>query len=129
VRAFTVLTQRPVIVWQVPVGNQWFQTVNNTPNHYQDNRVEYFFSHIQELQSAGIVGLLFGRTNDGATHFWDYASDGVTNPAPICTTDGSSIGLICNNHRSIHADDDGGYLRLAAQRYYEAPVAVTPLPR
>ena len=51
---------RSVIVWQIPEGNQYFATVNNTNGHYQDNRAEYFFSHLGELQQAGIIGLLFG---------------------------------------------------------------------
>ena len=31
-------TGRPLIVWQVPVGNQYYLTENNTDGHYQDNR-------------------------------------------------------------------------------------------
>lgn len=128
VKAATVVTKRPVIVWQIPMGNQYFRTMDNSPNHYQDNRVEYLFSHIDELQSSGIVGLLFGKTTPTATHPSDAAGDGVTNPAPMCTRDGSSSGEICNDHASVYPDDDGGYLRIVAKQYSDAPVAVTPLP-
>ena len=31
---------KPMLLWQVPVGNQYFQTENNTDGHFQDNRAE-----------------------------------------------------------------------------------------
>src|SRR5207302_11220721 len=51
---------RPAVVWQIPMGNQFFQSVDNTPGHYQDNRVEYFLDHPDELTGIGVVALLFG---------------------------------------------------------------------
>lgn len=116
---------KPAFVWQIPVGNQYFQSVNNTDGHYQDNRAEYFFSNVDELMSIGIIGLLFGAGNDGSTVNYDGQGDGVTNPAPICNSWGLSSGQICNNHPSSVADDDGGYIRAAGQIYYIAP---RPLP-
>ena len=80
--------------------------------------MEYFFEHIDELQRVGIVGLLFGAGNPGSTTATDSTSDGVTNGGVICTQDGSSMGPICNDHVSTLPDDDGGYLRLAAMRYF-----------
>jgi hypothetical protein len=130
-KAVTATTGKPAIVWQIPLGNQWFQTENNTDGHYQDNRAEYFFSHLPELQQAGVVGLLFGRGNGGSTTNEDAKADGVTNPASSCTTDGLSSGQVCNNHASTVSDDDGGYLRMAAADYYTAPLPVggsTPPP-
>jgi len=109
---------KPVLVWQIPIGNQYYDSENNTDGHYQDNRVEYFLSHVDELRQAGIVGLLFGAGNSGSTVNEDGKHDGITNPASLCVQDGSSTGAVCNNHPSILADDDGGYLRLAAQRFY-----------
>ncbi|GAC1544370.1 MAG: hypothetical protein NVS3B12_33080 [Acidimicrobiales bacterium] len=117
-------TNRGVIVWQVPIGNQWFDTEDNTDGHYQDNRVEYFLSHPAELAAAGIVGLLFGAGNAGSTVNTDAKRDGVTNPAPFCTGLGMGGGQICNDHVSSVADDDGGYLRVAGAAYYRNP---TPL--
>jgi hypothetical protein len=105
-------------VWQIPEGNQYFDTENNTDGHYQDNRAEYFFGHIPELAAAGIVGLLFGAGNGGSTVHNDGKNDGVTNPASFCTTDGLSSGQICNTHTSLVSDDDGGYIRMQAQAYY-----------
>src|SRR5919202_1982058 len=115
---------KPILLWQVPVGNQYFQTENNTDGHYQDNRLEYIFSHVQELIDVGIIGALFAPGNAGSTSYGDARDDGVTNPPSICTTDGSSGGPICNDHASTVADDDGGLLRLLAQQYYSAPLAL-----
>ncbi len=109
---------RSAVVWQIPEGNQYYDTENNTNGHYQDNRVEYFFAHIAELQQAGVVGLLFGAGNGGSTVHWDGNNDGVTNPAAICNSDGTSSGQICNNHTSSSTDDDGGLLRQQAAQYY-----------
>jgi len=113
-------TGRGVVVWQIPLGNQYFDTENNTNGHYQDNRAEYFFGHIGELARSGIVGLLFGSGNGGSTVNTDGVNDGVTNPASICTSDGASNGQACNTHVSTVSDDDGGYLRMAGQQYYAA---------
>jgi hypothetical protein len=118
VAAVSAATNRPVIVWQIPIGNQYMDSENNSDGHYQDNRVEYFLSHIGELEQAGIIGLLFGPGNGGSSEYYDAKADGITNPASFCTTDGLSSGQICNNHASSVADDDGGYLRAQAQAYY-----------
>jgi hypothetical protein len=125
VRGVTAAAGRKAIAWQVPMGNQYFQTENNSPGHYQDNRAEYFFAHVGELRDAGLVGVLFGGTNPDATRYYDAQKDAVTNSDPICTTDGVSDGAtICNNHAAIGPDDDGGYLRVTAGQYYAAPVSL-----
>jgi hypothetical protein len=123
--AVTRTTARKAIVWQIPVGNQWSRSVNNTWDHYQDNRAEYFFGHIGELGRIGVIALLFGRGNDGSTSHTDASGDGITNPAPVCTSDGLSSGTVCNDHSAVVSDDDGGYLRQAAATYYSAPVALS----
>src|SRR5581483_3970207 len=69
-------TGRPVMVWQVPEGNQYFDSENNTNGHYQDNRAEYFFGHVAELAQAGIIGVLFGAGNAGSTVHVDDKKDG-----------------------------------------------------
>src|SRR6185503_13477043 len=48
---------RPVIIWQVPLGNA---AQNDTVRHWKDNRVDYFFTHTAELASAHVAGILFG---------------------------------------------------------------------
>lgn len=122
--AVTATTQRHAVVWQVPLGNQWSRSENNSAGHYQDNRVEYFFAHPIELRSAGVIAVLFGRGNAGSTTNTDAQADGVTNPAQICTSDGLSSGTVCNTHVATVSDDDGGYLRTAAGQYYAAPLPI-----
>ena len=118
IAAASLTTGRRVMVWQIPLGNQYFDTENNTDGHYQDNRAEYFFGHMDELARAGIAGLLFGAGNGGSTVNTDGKRDGVTNPSSFCTSDGASGAQACNTHTSTVADDDGGYLRMAAGQYY-----------
>jgi hypothetical protein len=111
-------TARQLVVWQVPVGNQYFDTMDQSPGHRQDNRAEYFLSHVSALQAAGIVAVLFGSGgNLQSTTYTDYMGDGVTNPAPISTFECAG----CNNHTSVWPDDDGGYLRIFVGAYYGPP--------
>jgi hypothetical protein len=46
-----------MVLWQIPVGNM---AQNNTLNHYQDDKVDWFFSHMNQVADAHIVALLFG---------------------------------------------------------------------
>ncbi len=48
---------RPVVLWQIPVGNM---AQNNTLNHYQDDKVDWFFGHLDQVANAHVAGLLFG---------------------------------------------------------------------
>lgn len=115
--------RKPVFVWQVPIGNEWFDTENGSYGHTQDNRIEYFFAHPQQLVDAGIAAVLYGAGNPGSTAVGDTDNDGVTNPSPTChTLYGTTI---CADHLSTYADDDGGYLRLWATRYYQHPVLLS----
>jgi hypothetical protein len=123
--ALTADGGKPMLLWQVPAGNQYFQTENNTDGHYQDNRAEYIFGHIPELIQAGIVGAMFAPGNAGGTTWGDNKKDGVTNPPAMCVTDGISSGQICNDHPSDVSDDDGGYLRMQGKAYYQNPVALS----
>src|SRR5437588_820369 len=72
-------TARPQVVWQVPVGNQYFLTMNNTCGHYQDNVGPYFINHASQLFAAGLIPLLFGSGNACRPSHGDAANDGVTN--------------------------------------------------
>jgi hypothetical protein len=54
----------PILLWQIPVGNMG---LDNTPDHYKDNRLDYFFAHMDEVVAAHIVGLFFGAGADGPT--------------------------------------------------------------
>lgn len=110
--AVTTTTGKRGILWQVPMGNTLYKSVNNTNLHWQDNRVQYYLNgttnqHLQELANNGIVGILFGAGGQ-TTNNEDVAGDGITNPNPING----------NNLTANYADDDGGNLRLQAKAYY-----------
>ena len=122
--AIVATTHRKAFVWQIPLGNQYFRTENDTDGHYQDNRVRYFFHHVHELVRTGVIGLLFGAGNGGSTVNFDGKRDGVTNPEPTCNHDGTSGAKVCASHVSHVADDDGGYFRMMSRSYYRHPVAV-----
>jgi hypothetical protein len=48
---------KPLVLWQIPVGNM---AQNNTLNHYKDDKVDWFFAHMDQVANAHIAGLLFG---------------------------------------------------------------------
>ncbi|NUT21077.1 MAG: hypothetical protein HOV77_18000 [Hamadaea sp.] len=48
---------KPVVLWQIPVGNM---VQNNTPNHYKDDKVDWFFRHMDQVARAHVAALLFG---------------------------------------------------------------------
>jgi hypothetical protein len=56
-KAMTQTVGKPVVVWQIPLGNM---RLNNTVNHYQDDKVDWLFSHMDQVASAHVAGLLFG---------------------------------------------------------------------
>jgi hypothetical protein len=120
---FGNMVQQPTVLWQIPYGNSKMRTMNNTWNHYQDNRVEWLLDDpnralLHDYIEAGVVALLFGRGADGATCACDGSGDGVTNPEPI----GGNIAV------SLNADDDGGFFRQKARDYYNrGAVPLVPL--
>ena len=73
VKALTEALGTPALYWQTPVGNA---SQNNTADHYQDNRVDYFFggsaagvesgapatvsAHWSALGAAHVIGVAFG---------------------------------------------------------------------
>ncbi|MHB8377470.1 MAG: hypothetical protein ACYDEB_11015 [Dehalococcoidia bacterium] len=104
-----------IVLWQIPLGNTKMRAMNNTWDHYQDNRVEWLLddptqAHIKAYAQAGVIAFLFGRGADGVTCACDAAADGVTNPPPING----------NTALSLNADDDGGFFRQQAAAYYAA---------
>ena len=118
VKELKTQTARPQVVWQVPVGNQYFLTMNNTCGHYQDNVAPYFISHASDLFGAGLVAVMFGAGNGCQTSYMDANHDGVTNNGGAPTTDAKGYCYACNTHTSTYADDDGGYLRMFVGLYY-----------
>src|SRR5438445_8261502 len=105
--------QKRIVLWQIPLGNTKMRAVNNTTDHYQDNKVEWFFddpgrANLSAYARAGVVAFLYGQGGGGMTCACDAAKDGVTNPPPIGA----------NTRDSLSADDDGGYFRERAAAYY-----------
>ncbi|MFN0146144.1 MAG: hypothetical protein ACKVT1_06515 [Dehalococcoidia bacterium] len=110
---FVSLTNERVVMWQIPLGNTKMRSMNNTWNHYQDNRVEWLLDdatrgHLQDYINNGVIAFMFGRGADGATCACDANGDGVTNPAAIGG----------NTTVATSADDDGGFFKLKAAAYY-----------
>jgi hypothetical protein len=125
-------TGKQQVAWQVPVGNQYFLTMNNTCGHYQDNVAPYFIAHPSDLVAAGLVAVMFGAGNACQTTYTDAQKDGVTNngaganPGPP-TSDAWGWCNACNTRTSVWPDDDGGYLRTFVGQYYVAvSCAATP---
>jgi hypothetical protein len=118
-------TARPLIEWQVPVGNQNYLTMNNTDGHYQDNRAEIFIGNVAAMQAAGIQAVLFGAGNAGQTTYTDAKADSITNNNGAPTTDLAGGCNACNTHTSTYSDDDGGYLRVFVGQYYAGLPATT----
>ena len=117
-------TARPQVVWQVPVGNQFFLTMNNTNGHFQDNIGPYFIAHPADLYQAGLIAVLFGGGNANQSAYDDTMSDGVTNGSGLPTSDVLGHCIACNTHTSVWADDDGGYLRIFVGAYYRTRQSV-----
>ena len=115
VRALSTGLERRVVVWQVPVGNQRFRTMDNTPGHYQDNRAEWFLAHPDRLAAAVIGAVLFGPGTDDGTWYLDARHDGITSPEPVVSHGCDR----CNRDMPAYADDDGGFLRIAVGAYYK----------
>jgi hypothetical protein len=112
-KTFVQLAGVRMVAWQIPLGNTVMRAMNNTWDHFQDNRVQWLLgpgsrAHLRAYVAAGFAGFLFGRGADGATCACDAAKDGVTNPDPING----------NTNPSVSADDDGGYFKQQAAAYY-----------
>ena len=121
-------TSKPQVVWQVPMGNQYFLTMNNTCGHYQDNVAPYFIAHANELFNSGLVAVLFGAGNSCQTTYDDARGDGVTNNGGVATTDALGGCNACNTNTSVYPDDDGGYLRIFVRAYYTACKSASLMP-
>jgi hypothetical protein len=85
----------------------------------QDNRAEYILGNVASFAKVGIIAVLFGPGNAGTMNV-DSMKDGVTNPVPISTYECN----FCNTHKSVYADDDGGYLRIFVGQYMKHPITI-----
>jgi hypothetical protein len=59
VKAWTTGLGKPGLWWQTPLGVP-SATPGGTNGRYRDNRVHYFFGHVDELVAAGGAGAMFG---------------------------------------------------------------------
>lgn len=122
-RVSTSLGRRGMM-WQIPEGNEYYTTCNNTDGHYKDDHAQEAFLRPGAggpgdgyvagsttngpgfWASNGIIATLFGsgyygqKPPDGnnVTHVRNYKNDGITGNGPS-------------------SDDDGGYIRLGVAAY------------
>ncbi|MBE7550045.1 MAG: fibronectin type III domain-containing protein [Anaerolineales bacterium] len=68
--ALSATAGKRLILWQVPAGNM---SLNDTCDHYRDNRPAYAFRHPRDLYDAGVIAVLFGA---GATCLTKPSTDG-----------------------------------------------------
>ncbi len=90
--ALSQAAHKRLLLWQVPAGNM---TLDNTCDHYQDNRAAYAFAHPRDLFDAGVIGVLFGGGAACMTQVWTdggfvAAQGGIAYAAPA-TPDGLAI--------------------------------------
>jgi hypothetical protein len=105
-REFHQRVARPIVMWQIPLGNTVSPVVNNTPYHYRDNKVQWFLAagargHLESFVRAGVVALLFGGGQAQDTDTGEASGDG--------------------------RPDDGGYFNARARAYYkDGPIPLSP---
>jgi hypothetical protein len=112
---FSNLTQKRIVMWQIPLGNTKMRAMDNSWGHYQDNRPEWLLDdaarvNLSTYVNSGVIAFMFGGGAAGTTCACDSNGDGVTNPAAING----------NTTMSYSADDDGGYFKVKAKAYYAA---------
>ena len=140
VDALSSATSLRCMLWQVPIGNQAYKSMNNTVGHYQDNKAEYFLNpttgagNICDWAAHGALGILWGRGSiiaagagytcgTGGPDYWfntwgtDYSGGTQDN-----IVNAGALGV-----NSTVADDDGGYLRNRLPAYFLSP-CVLPAP-
>jgi len=110
-----------MVGWQIPLGNTLMRTMDNTWDHFQDNRVQWLLgpqsrAHLRAYAAAASSGSCSGLAPTGATCACDAAKDGITNPAPVNG----------NTRLSLSSDDDGGYFKAQVRAYYRAGAITLP---
>jgi hypothetical protein len=63
-RALADQAGRPLLWWQVPVGNT---SLPDAAGAWRDNKVEYFFAHPDRVAASGAIGVAFGAGAGGMT--------------------------------------------------------------
>ena len=130
-RGFSTGANKRIVMWQIPLGNTKMRAMNNTKGHYQDNRPEWLLddaprTNLATYRDAGVVAFLFAGGATDTTCACDAKSDGVTNPAAInnnniVSQQGTGAPSLSGSTLTTPyaANDDGGYFRWRAYRYYQ----------
>lgn len=63
-RALADRAGKPLVWWQVPVGNE---SLPDATGQWKDNKVAYFFDHPDRVVASGAVGMAFGAGMSGQT--------------------------------------------------------------
>ncbi len=109
--ALSRAASKRLLLWQVPVGNM---SLDNTCDHYQDNRAAYLFNHPRDIFDAGVVGILFGG---GAICMTSVETDGgfvaaqgaiayAAPAAPVGLAGGVAGGLIASLRWDENSEPD-----------------------
>ena len=64
-RFLTARIGRPALWWQLPLGNM---SLPNIVQKWQDNRVDYFFTHAADVARTNAFGMVFGAGNSLQTN-------------------------------------------------------------
>jgi hypothetical protein len=105
--ALSAAAHKRVILWQMPVGNM---SLDNTCDHYRDNRAAYVFQHPRDLFDAGVFAILFGGgaacqtqvTTDGGF----VAAQGAIAYAPPLTPTGLDAGTVAGPLVPVHWNEN-----------------------
>lgn len=63
-KSITETVGKPLVLWQIPVGNM---SLDDTLNRFRDDKVDYFFSHLDQVVNAHVAALLFGAGHNETT--------------------------------------------------------------
>ncbi|MBA3847366.1 MAG: hypothetical protein H0X45_12100, partial [Planctomycetes bacterium] len=126
IREFHEATGLWVAMWQVAMGNTVYASCDDTPGHHTDNLAQFALEGypkndgIARYVAAGCCGWVFNGGQGDSTQAHDARKDGITNP----TTPAGNRG-----ETARFADDDGGFMRLAAGTYYRNPFPILAKPK
>jgi len=105
--ALGAAADKRLLLWQVPLGNM---SLDNSPQHYQDNRLAYLFHHPRDVFDAGIVGVLFGggdgESTQPATDGGFLAAQGAIAYAPPATPAGLAVDGISGPSVGLHWNEN-----------------------
>jgi hypothetical protein len=105
--ALSATAHKRLMLWQMPVGNM---SLDNTCDHYRDNRAAYAFQHPRDLFDAGVFAVLFGGgaecqtqvTTDGGF----VAAQGAIAYTPPLTPTGLVAGTVAGPLVPVHWNEN-----------------------